>query len=116
MLWESQLEDGIIINKVYIPDGRGGVIPSYEEGLTIQCVFGWDSSEQARIAEKANAVARYTITTRANVNLQFNDVIKRKRDGKIFRITSNGDDNVSPNVSTLNMRQVEAEEWELPNG
>lgn len=116
MLWESQLEDAAIINKTYIPDGRGGVIPSYVEGLTIQCVFGWDSSDQMRIAEKANAVPRYTITTRSNINLQYHDVLKRKRDGKYFRITSDGDDNVSPNVSTLNMRQVEAEEWELPNG
>ena len=116
MLWESQLEKAHIINKTNIPDGRGGMIPSYTEGMEIECVFGWDSSEQARIAEQANAVPRYTITTRKNINLEYHDVIKRARDNQIFRITSDGDDNVTPNVSSLDMRQVEAEKWVLPNG
>ena len=116
MLWESQLEKANIVTKTYIDDGRGGSIPSYVDGMEIECVFGWDSSEQARIAEKANAVARYTITTRKNINLEYHDVIKRARDGQIFRITSDGDDNASPDVSSLNMRQYEAEKWVLPNG
>lgn len=116
MLWESEMEKAVIVNKTYIDDGRGGVIPSYVDGLEIECVFGWDSSEQMRIAEQANAIPRYTITTRKNIALQYHDVLKRSRDGKIFRVTSDGDDNATPNVSTLNMRQVEAEEWELPNG
>ena len=116
MLWESELEKAVILNKTYIDDGRGGVIATYVDGLEIEAVFGWDSSEQMRIAEQANASPRYTITTRKNINLQYHDVLKRARDNKIFRITSDGDDNVSPGVSSLNMRQVEAEEWELPNG
>lgn len=114
MLWESQLEKAIILTKTYVDDGRGGVIPTYKDGLEIDATFGWESSDQMRIAEQANAVPRYTITTRKNINLQYHDVLKRKRDNKIFRITSDGDDNASPNVSSLNMRQVEAEEWELP--
>ena len=48
-----------------------------------------------------------------NVNLQYHDVVRRQRDGKIFRITSDGDDNHTPAAATLNMRQVTAEEWEL---
>lgn len=115
MLWESQLEKANIINKTNIPDGSGGMIPSYVEGMEIEAVFGWDTSEQARIAEKANAVPRYTITTRKNIILEYHDVIKRASDGQIFRITSDGKDNRSPDVSALNMRQVEAEKWVLPN-
>ena len=115
MLWESQLEKANIITKTYIPDGSGGNIPTYTEGMEIECVFGWNTSEQARIAEQANAVPRYTITTRKNVTLQYHDVIKRAKDGQIFRITSDGKDNRSPDVSALNMRQVEAEKWVLPN-
>lgn len=115
MLWESELENGTIFNKIYVDDGRGGTKITYVDGVTIDAVFGFETSEELRQAEKANAVPRYTITTRANVNLQYHDVIRRNRDGKIFRITSDGDDNVSPSVSSLNMRQVEAQEWELPN-
>lgn len=116
MLWESALEKGTIINKIYVDDGRGGTKPTYVDGVTIDAVFGFESSEEMRIAEQSNAIPRYKITTRANVNLQYHDVVRRNKDGKIFRVTSDGDDNVSPSVSTLNMRQVEAEEWELPNG
>jgi hypothetical protein len=38
----------------------------------------------------------------------------RNSDGKIFRITSDGDDNHTPKSATLDMRQVSAEEWSLP--
>lgn len=116
MLWETELEQATILNKIYVDDGRGGTIPTWVDGVSIMAVFGFDTSEQLRIAEQANAVPRYTITTRANINLQYHDVVRRERDGKIFRITSDGDDNVSPAVSTLNMRQVEAQKWEVPNG
>lgn len=116
MLWESLLEDVIILTKKYVSDGRGGVVPTYTEGETVLAAFSFITSPQVRIAEQVQAVPRYTITTKQNVNLQYHDVIKRKADNKTFRITSDGDDNKSPSVSSLNMRQVEAEEWELPNG
>lgn len=116
MLWESELENAVILNKAYIPDGRGGAIPSYVDGITIEAAFSFNTSNEMRIAEQAQAVPRYVITTRQNVNLQYHDVLRRERDNKIFRITSDGDDNKSPSVSPLYMRQVEAEEWELPNG
>ena len=116
MLWESELEEAIIIEKTFLPDGRGGVIPSYVDGLTIMVAFSFNTSDQMRIAEASEAVSRYTITTRQNINLQYHDVLRRVRDGKVFRITSDGDDNKSPAVSSLGMRQVEAEEWTLPNG
>lgn len=116
MLWESELEKATIIEKTFLPDGRGGVIPTYKDGLEIMVAFSFNTSDQMRIAEASNAVSRYTITTRQNINLQYHDVLRRVRDGKVFRITSDGDDNKSPAVSSLGMRQVEAEEWTLPNG
>lgn len=116
MLWESELEDAVILTKSYVSDGRGGTIETYTEGLTVSVAFTFLTSPQMRIAEQTTAVPRYTLTTHQNVNLQFHDVIKRKRDGMVFRVTSKGDDNKSPKVATLDMRQVEAEEWVLPNG
>ena len=116
MLWESELEKAVILNKAYVSDGRGGAIATYTEGLEIDVAFTFVSSPQIRIAEQTQTVPRYTLTTKQNVNLQFHDVIKRSRDNKVFRVTSDGDDNRSPDVSSLNMRQVEAEEWSLTNG
>ena len=115
MLWEAELEEATIIDKTYVDDGRGGVTPAYIDGISISAAFSFTSSEQMRIAEAAQAVPRYVITTKQNINLQYHDVIRRESDKKIFRVTSDGDDNKSPDVSSLYMRQVEAEEWELPN-
>jgi threonine dehydrogenase-like Zn-dependent dehydrogenase len=56
----------------------------------------------------------YTVTTKKSAMLDFHDVIMRIADGKIFRITSDGDDNKTPKSATLDMRQVSAEEWSLP--
>lgn len=114
MLWESELEEATILDKTSVPDGSGGKVTQYKDGASIVAAFSFATSQQMRIAEKANAVPRYTITTRQNVNLQYHDVVRRESDKKIFRVTSDGDDNKSPAVSTLGMRQVEAEEWEIP--
>jgi len=43
-------------------------------------------------------------------------VFRRAFDGKIFRVTSDGSDKYTPASATLNMRQVTAEEYELPDG
>ncbi|MCM1315131.1 MAG: hypothetical protein NC205_01000 [Prevotella sp.] len=67
-----------------------------------------EHSGQAENAEKQEKNVTYTITTQRNIELKFNDLIKRKSDGKIFRITSDGLS--SPETSGLDMRQVTAEE------
>ena len=41
-------------------------------------------------------------------------MVRRASDGKIFRVTSDGDDKRTPRSAALNMRNVSAEEW-IPN-
>ena len=112
-LLEDAMESFNIIDKVKVSDGYGGTIDSWSEGVEIKAAAVVDSSAEMKVAMAEGVKASYTITTNKNVNLQYHDVIKRQRDGKIFRITSDGDDNYTPVTSTLNMRQVTAEEWEL---
>lgn len=114
MLWQALLEDATIIDKTSVSDGRGGVITTYKDGATVKAAFTFITSPQVRIAEQVQTVPRYTITTSQAVNLQYHDVIRRESDKKVFRVTSDGDDNKSPKVSSLDIRQVEAEEWEIP--
>ena len=75
-----------------------------------------DNSTQAKIAAVQGVTALYTVTTRKNINLQYHDVFRRESDGKIFRVTSDGDDKKTPASASLNMRQVSAEEWKLQTG
>ena len=112
-LLEDAMETFNIVDKVKVSDGYGGTIDSWSDGIEIKAVAVVDSSAEMRVAMSEGVKTSYTITTNKNVNLQYHDVIKRQRDGKIFRITSDGDDKYTPAASSLNMRQVTAEEWEL---
>lgn len=114
-LLEEQMEDCIMIDKTSEPDGYGGRVIKWVEGAEFKAALVLDTSIQAKIAEQEGVTGLYTVTTRKNFNLQYHEVFKRIRDGKIFRVTSDGDDKLTPNSATLNMRQVSAEEWELPN-
>ena len=114
-LLSEQMESCTIIDKVTAADGYGGVITQWVDGATFNAATVFDTSMQARAAEKQGVTAMYTVTTEKNINLQYHDVFRRERDGKIFRVTSDGDDKKTPNSAALNMRQVTAEEWSLPN-
>lgn len=102
-----------IIDKRTVPDGYGGYRPSYVVGAEIQAAVNFDTSIEARTAEKQGVTSLYTVTTSRALTLEYHDLIKRKRDGKIFRITSDGDDKFTPQSAHLDMRQVTAEEFVL---
>lgn len=103
----------VLLNKVRTPDGEGGFINEWTDGAEFQAAITFDSSMQARIGEQAGVTSLYTVTTQKNVTLEYHDVFRRKTDGKIFRVTSDGDDKFTPASASLNMRQVTAEEWNL---
>ena len=114
-LLDSAMETFVILDKITTPDGYGGYYSRWTDGASIQAAATFDTSIEARVAEVQGVTSLYTITTQKNVNLQYHDVLRRVSDGKIFRVTSDGDDKKTPPSATLNMRQVSAEEWELPN-
>lgn len=112
-LLSEYMEKFIYMNKTMAPDGYGGYTTAYTEGATLMAAAVLNTSPEMLVAEKQGVSAAYTITTGREINLQYHDVLKRARDGKIFRVTSDGDDNWAPKSGTLNMRNVRAEEWEL---
>lgn len=113
-LLEEFMTKCIYMVKTITPDGFGGYVTTYTEGTEFDAAVVLDNSMQARTAEKAGVTAIYTVTTPRSMNLQFHDVFKRKEDKKIFRVTSDGDDKKTPMSASIDMRQVSAEEWELP--
>lgn len=112
-LLNEAMEDFIFMNKVKSEDGYGGYINTWQEGVTFKAAATFDTSIEARTAEKQGVTSLYTITTEKALTLEYHDVIKRSRDQKVFRITSDGDDKFTPKSATLDMRQVTAEEWSL---
>lgn len=115
-LLDEAMDRCVILNKITTADGYGGYVTSWQDGAEFDCAVVLDTSMQARSAEKQGVTSVYTVTTRKVMNLQYHDVFRRVKDGKIFRVTSDGDDKYTPSGATLDMRVVTAEEWSLPNG
>lgn len=115
-LLDEAMSTCTILNKITQADGYGGYITTWQDGAEFKAAIVLDTSIQARTAEQQGVTSLYTITTKKVMNLQYHDVFRRTKDGKIFRVTSDGDDKHTPASAGLDMRQVTAEEWELPNG
>lgn len=111
-LLSEAMENCIMMDKTTASDGRGGFTTAWADGAEFTAAITFDSSMQARAAGVAGVTSLYTVTTAKNVNLQYHDVFRRVSDGKIFRVTSDGDDKKTPVSASLNMRQVTAEEFE----
>lgn len=115
-LLDEAMETCVMLDKSTQADGYGGYISTYTAGAEFKAAIVLDSSVQARAAAVQGLTSLYTVTTGKALNLQYHDVFRRVRDSKVFRVTSDGDDKHTPASATLNMRQVTAEEWELPHG
>lgn len=116
-LLSEAMEKCVMLNKNSQPDGYGGRIDVWVESeFDFDAAIVFDTSIEARRAEAEGVRSLYTVTTEKAVTLEYHEVFKRLRDGKIFRVKSDGDDKYTPSSANLNMRQVTAEEWTLPNG
>lgn len=115
-LLEEFMEPFVFLNKSKTADGYGGYIDVWSEGAEFSAAVTFDTSIEARTAQKNGVTSLYTITTSRGLVLEYHDVIKRASDGKIFRVTSDGDDKFTPASAGLDMRQVTAEEWRLTDG
>lgn len=109
-LLDEAMESCVIMDKTTQADGYGGVITTWVDGAPINAAITFDTSIEARTGEKQGVTSLYTVTTSKTITLQYHDVFKRLRDGKIFRVTSDGDDKFTPASASLDMRQVTAEE------
>lgn len=110
-LLTQAMEDVVMLERKRIPDGEGGFTTDWADGVQFKAAITFNASMEARAAEKQGVTSRYTITAPLNAKLEYHDVIRRLRDGKVFRITSDGDDVQAPESASFQFLQVEAEEW-----
>ena len=114
-LLTEAMEQCVILNKVTVPDGYGGRFDTWaESSFVFDAAIVFNVSMEARRAQAEGVRSLYTVTTDRSIVLEYHEVFKRLKDNKIFRVTSDGDDLYTPKSATLNMRQVTAEEWSIP--
>lgn len=104
----------VLLEKRSVPDGAGGFYTSWAEGAKFMASVNVSTTIETRVAEKQGLTSIYTVYTGENAILQYHDVFKRLYDGKIFRVTSDGDDKKPPAGSIIRTSVVTAEEWRLP--
>ena len=114
-LLSEAMESCNVLTKSVVNDGYGGYTTTWTEGAEFDAAIVFDTSIQARVAEAQGVTSRYTVTTKKNMHLEYHDVFRRNSDGKIFRVTSDGDDKYTPESASLDMRQVTCEEFTLPS-
>lgn len=109
-------EEFVLLDRRRAPDGESGFNTTWvETDVIITMPQAHNTTVEAQKAEKEGTASTYSFYPPKGVNLEFHDVIKRKRDGQIFRITSNTGDKYTPDNSRLNIGYVTAEKWELPS-
>lgn len=102
------------IEQTLAPDGEGGSNVTYEAVGTFQAAVATVSRREGTEGEAMRNVTTYQITTRRSEELTYHQIIRREKDQKYFRITSNGKDRTTPLSAGLDMRVVSAEEWQMP--
>lgn len=113
-LWESQMDDCVMLEKTSEPDGEGGRHAVWRESSFIfKAAIVLNSSIEALTAEAQGVTSLYKVHVYRTLTLEYHEVFKRLKDGKIFRVTSDGDDVKSPTQSTISMSTVTAEEWRI---
>lgn len=103
----------VMLDKKRVPDGEGGYITEWMESVPFDAAITFDSSLSAKVAAKQGVTSLYTVTLPRGIRLDFHDVFKRLSDGKVFRVTSDGDDKHTPDRATFQISQVTAEEWSI---
>lgn len=110
-LLDESMERCVLLDKVRKPDGEGGYTCEWTESVEFDAAIVFDSSMAARAAAKDGVTSLYTVTLHRGFRVEFHDVFRRLSDGKIFRITSDGDDKKTPARASFAVSQVTAEEW-----
>ena len=112
-LLSEAMTDCVFLNKSKVSDGEGGFVVEWTEGANFKAAIVFDSSMEARVAEKSGVTSLYTVSVPKDTPMKYHDVFKRLSDGKVFRATSDGDDKKTPQTASFQIFQFTAEEFEL---
>ena len=102
-----------LLTRFDIADGRGSRVERWEASLTFEAAFVLSASGGVS-TDDLKKTDKYIILTDKSVQLRYHDIVRRESDGKIFRVCTKGDVAETPDSAGLNIRQVAAEEWHLP--
>lgn len=119
MGFKSELLDAIghecvLMEKTRVPDGEGGWVTAWKEGARFTNYQHLDSTTEALIAEQQGVTSLYELLVRKDFPIEYNDAFKDLKTDKTYRVATDPEDDVSPNISPLDLKRFRAERWTLP--
>ena len=111
-LIQDQLCACVIMDRVTSNDGYGGYKRTWKDGAGFDAIITENSSVEASVAAQMTSSTYFGVKCRRNVPLEYHTAFKRLSDGKTFRI-KNSESVKTPSFSAMDMKQLEAEEFEL---
>ncbi len=109
MALEDFFEDFYLQDYESVSDGMGGLMKRYSDKERFLGAISTESSTEAEIAYSAGTQTIYHITIPESVTLSQGDVVRRVRDNRRYRITSDSADRRTPDVARTRYAWVTAE-------
>lgn len=106
---EDFLEDFYTTDYEAISDGMGGLMRKYIDKDKFRAGCSTDSSTEAEIAYRTGTKTIFHITLLEGMTLSQGDVVRRVKDNRKYRITSNSGDRQTPDVAQVRQSYVTAE-------
>jgi head-tail adaptor len=107
------MRDCIFLEETLTADGCGGQTSVWHKGKPFRAAFQFRTSTEGRRASAAEVHSDYLVTVSRDLEVRHHQVFLRE-DGKVFRVTQDGDDHATPATAGIDMRDFTAEEWILP--
>lgn len=101
-----------IYNLILSDDGYGGTIPQWVEGAHFMGTVTLESSPEMKIAYAQGVKGIYRVAVQRSVRLPWHTVFVDIDTGKTYRVTSR-DESETPKTATIDIRYVDAEEYEM---
>lgn len=98
-----------VMNWVSEPDGGGGFVWTWQDGVDFEGGIVLNSSTQMQIAQQTGTKGVYTLTTSVNMPLENGDVVKRISDGALFKVTAHPSDRKTPRTAGISGMAVTME-------
>lgn len=109
MAIEDFFEDFVIQSVTYVSTGFGTFEPQYTDGAAFRAGISTASSTEARIAERNGMKTIYNIAHLPAITLHRDDRVRRMKDGRVYRITSDSADMTTPERASIQYAIVTAE-------
>lgn len=96
-----------------ITSGPFGTKTVWTEGAEFDCLFSFNNSIEALVAEKQGVTSFWNGIVHKATNVKYYEIIKRVSDGEVYRVTSNPNDYEIPSIASFSVKAFTAEKYKL---